>query len=229
MNNGVGGFRCLRRSARLSLQKIVAHELKDSPRKGLKKSSKLDDCLGDLDSATPGLTKSASVNDRDQSLRRSQRLLNKGNFTSAPHQKANRVESLESIDSDSDFSVEETDQIVDRDAKVEEKSIEKSSGKGEKMTRDVFITREESTVEGRETQVRNEDKSEDLGKRKRKRKRDENSETNMKGWTKEQEVALQRAYFAAKPTPHFWKKVSKLVFSYLIAPSCTSLCVLVSV
>ncbi|GKU98715.1 hypothetical protein SLEP1_g11681 [Rubroshorea leprosula] len=33
----------------------------------------------------------------------------------------------------------------------------------------------------------------------------------VQGWTKEQEVALQRAYFAAKPSPHFWKKVSKLV------------------
>ncbi|XP_021890419.1 uncharacterized protein LOC110809024 [Carica papaya] len=30
-------------------------------------------------------------------------------------------------------------------------------------------------------------------------------------WTKEQELALQRAYFTAKPTPLFWKKVSKLV------------------
>ncbi|KAK9678358.1 hypothetical protein RND81_11G206400 [Saponaria officinalis] len=31
------------------------------------------------------------------------------------------------------------------------------------------------------------------------------------GWSNEQEAALQRAYFAAKPSPHFWKKVSKLV------------------
>ncbi|XP_074275366.1 uncharacterized protein LOC141599284 [Silene latifolia] len=31
------------------------------------------------------------------------------------------------------------------------------------------------------------------------------------GWTNEQESALQRAYFAAKPSPHFWKRVSKLV------------------
>ncbi|KAK9134189.1 hypothetical protein Syun_013519 [Stephania yunnanensis] len=30
-------------------------------------------------------------------------------------------------------------------------------------------------------------------------------------WTEEQEVALQRAYFAARPSPHFWKKVAKLV------------------
>ncbi|GFY86710.1 homeodomain-like superfamily protein [Actinidia rufa] len=32
-----------------------------------------------------------------------------------------------------------------------------------------------------------------------------------KGWTKDQELALQRAYYAAKPTPNFWKKVAKLV------------------
>lgn len=32
-----------------------------------------------------------------------------------------------------------------------------------------------------------------------------------KGWTKEQEVALNKAYFTAKPSPHFWKNVAKLV------------------
>ncbi|PIA28466.1 hypothetical protein AQUCO_06900025v1 [Aquilegia coerulea] len=32
-----------------------------------------------------------------------------------------------------------------------------------------------------------------------------------RGWTKDQEVALQRAYFAAKPSPHIWKKISRLV------------------
>ncbi|GKU94984.1 hypothetical protein SLEP1_g8402 [Rubroshorea leprosula] len=44
-----------------------------------------------------------------------------------------------------------------------------------------------------------------------KRKCREEGNGVVQGWTKEQEVALQRAYFAAKPTPHFWKKVSKLV------------------
>jgi hypothetical protein len=33
------------------------------------------------------------------------------------------------------------------------------------------------------------------------------------GWTKEQELALRKAYFTAKPTPHFWKNVSKMVCS----------------
>ncbi|KAL3721754.1 hypothetical protein ACJRO7_034144 [Eucalyptus globulus] len=34
---------------------------------------------------------------------------------------------------------------------------------------------------------------------------------NCQGWTQEQEAALQRAYISAKPTPHFWKKVSRFV------------------
>ncbi|RDY11294.1 hypothetical protein CR513_04066, partial [Mucuna pruriens] len=43
------------------------------------------------------------------------------------------------------------------------------------------------------------------------KKRKRGGEEIGKGWTKEQELALQRAYFAAKPSPHFWKNVSKLV------------------
>ncbi|XP_019710378.1 uncharacterized protein [Elaeis guineensis] len=59
---------------------------------------------------------------------------------------------------------------------------------------------------------------------KKRRKREENVEAEMEtgrseveecctfeGWTKEQEVALRRAYFSARPSPHFWKKVSKMV------------------
>ncbi|TVU10652.1 hypothetical protein EJB05_44196 [Eragrostis curvula] len=30
-------------------------------------------------------------------------------------------------------------------------------------------------------------------------------------WTKEQDMALRQAYFTARPSPHFWKRVSKLV------------------
>lgn len=36
----------------------------------------------------------------------------------------------------------------------------------------------------------------------------------LSGWTKEQELALERAYFAANPTPNFWKKVAKLVYFF---------------
>lgn len=31
-------------------------------------------------------------------------------------------------------------------------------------------------------------------------------------WTEEQEMALRKAYLSARPSPHFWKKVSKMVF-----------------
>ncbi|XP_022740404.1 uncharacterized protein LOC111292343 [Durio zibethinus] len=54
--------------------------------------------------------------------------------------------------------------------------------------------------------------SEDVGvERKRKRKPGERGDANDQGWTRDQELALQRAYFGAKPAPDFWKKVSKLV------------------
>jgi hypothetical protein len=35
-------------------------------------------------------------------------------------------------------------------------------------------------------------------------------------WTKEQDMALRKAYFSARPSPHFWKKVSKMVPSLYI-------------
>ncbi|KNA13625.1 hypothetical protein SOVF_114920 [Spinacia oleracea] len=45
-----------------------------------------------------------------------------------------------------------------------------------------------------------------------KRKRNQSGvQGPYKGWTEEQEVALRKAYFTAKPSPRFWKKVSKLV------------------
>ncbi|KAB5513681.1 hypothetical protein DKX38_027587 [Salix brachista] len=55
--------------------------------------------------------------------------------------------------------------------------------------------------------------------RKRRRKRaEEATNRDVEGWTKDQEMALQRAFFTAKPTPNFWKKVSKLVifFSFIL-------------
>ncbi|GJV94347.1 homeodomain-like protein [Tanacetum coccineum] len=48
-----------------------------------------------------------------------------------------------------------------------------------------------------------------------KRKRNESGGSagngNSQSWTKDQELTLERAYLEAKPTPHFWKKVSRLV------------------
>ncbi|AES95895.2 hypothetical protein MTR_5g030750 [Medicago truncatula] len=44
-----------------------------------------------------------------------------------------------------------------------------------------------------------------------KRKRKRVGGVVAEGWSKEQELALSTAYFTAKPSPHFWKNVSKLV------------------
>lgn len=41
---------------------------------------------------------------------------------------------------------------------------------------------------------------------------------NLQGWTKDQEAALHRSYFTSKPSPHFWKKVSKMVFFSPLIP-----------
>ncbi|KAL3838484.1 hypothetical protein ACJIZ3_023075 [Penstemon smallii] len=49
------------------------------------------------------------------------------------------------------------------------------------------------------------------GVKKRKRDKFEKGCDIVGGWTEEQESALNRAYFTAKPTPHFWKKVAKMV------------------
>ncbi|KAL2531684.1 Homeodomain-like superfamily protein [Abeliophyllum distichum] len=45
----------------------------------------------------------------------------------------------------------------------------------------------------------------------RSRSRIEEEHSIIRGWTEDQELALQRAYFTAKPTPHFWKKVARMV------------------
>ncbi|XP_073127029.1 uncharacterized protein [Henckelia pumila] len=47
--------------------------------------------------------------------------------------------------------------------------------------------------------------------KKRKRKQVGEECELVNGWTKEQDLALRRAYFTAKPTPHFWKKVARMV------------------
>uniref|UniRef100_A0A7N0VDL6 Myb-like domain-containing protein n=1 Tax=Kalanchoe fedtschenkoi TaxID=63787 RepID=A0A7N0VDL6_KALFE len=66
-----------------------------------------------------------------------------------------------------------------------------------------------SQEEIREAGHDNEGEKAEAGKRKRNRGKGANGV--VPGWTKEQEMALERAYLAMKPTPHFWKKVSKMV------------------
>ncbi|XP_015963120.1 uncharacterized protein LOC107487056 [Arachis duranensis] len=49
------------------------------------------------------------------------------------------------------------------------------------------------------------------GGEKAKRKKRKRGKETAEGWAKEQELALQRAFFSVKPSPHFWKNVSKMV------------------
>lgn len=74
-----------------------------------------------------------------------------------------------------------------------------------------YVEESDSDYESEESPVR------------KKRKREESAETEAlvqfangelgggDGWTEEQEIALHKAYFSARPSPHFWKKVSKMV------------------
>ncbi|GMI67979.1 hypothetical protein HRI_000467200 [Hibiscus trionum] len=82
---------------------------------------------------------------------------------------------------------------------------EKGEVEVERREREIVIGLEAVSVEGRESE-----RNEAFGV-KRKRKPDVEADGNVQGWTREQELILQRAYFSAKPTPNFWKKVSKLV------------------
>ncbi|XWS41694.1 hypothetical protein CRYUN_Cryun17cG0104700 [Craigia yunnanensis] len=85
----------------------------------------------------------------------------------------------------------------------------------ERKEREICVGLKAVTVEGRESERREFcERNGDVGvkrKRKRKRKPDEGGDATFQEWTTKQELALQRAYFSAKPTPNFWKKVSKLV------------------
>ncbi|KAH7840375.1 hypothetical protein Vadar_016129 [Vaccinium darrowii] len=95
-------------------------------------------------------------------------------------------------------------------AKVGANSCRKFGSKSEKKTTCVSGASLETTGgEGKEEGDHGRVKKE-IGV-KRKRNQVEEVHGNDKRWSKDQEMALQRAYFSAKPTPLFWKKVAKLV------------------
>ncbi|PPD95104.1 hypothetical protein GOBAR_DD07876 [Gossypium barbadense] len=85
-------------------------------------------------------------------------------------------------------------------------------GSLDEKEREASVGLKVTTVDRKESERREvRERNEVVGvKRKRKRKPDNRGDTVLQGWTREQELALQRAYFSAKPTPNFWKKVSKL-------------------
>ncbi|MBA0831404.1 hypothetical protein Goarm_015874 [Gossypium armourianum] len=86
-------------------------------------------------------------------------------------------------------------------------------GSLDEKEREASVGLKVTTVDRKESERREvRERNEVVGvKRKRKRKPDNRADTVLQGWTREQELALQIAYFSAKPTPNFWKKVSKLV------------------
>lgn len=58
-------------------------------------------------------------------------------------------------------------------------------------------------------------KTEKICKQMIERKEKEEEEcVGCEGWTKKQQAALHKAYLVAKPSPHFWKKVSKMVVNH---------------
>jgi hypothetical protein len=189
LNNGVEGSRSLRRSPRFSNQQKFVDECTDYAEKVSEKTRKSDIGLSS-GGLSFGSSKSPSSNcsiEGVEGLRRSQRVSNQRNVVDKHVEKSGSAKSSDKVDL---TDVGKAEYIV---------------GKRERQTKGSSIGPEAFMVKGEER------KAKEIGVEK-KRKRDEEDSGLGKGWTKEQELALQRAYFAAKPTPHFWKKVSKLVF-----------------
>ncbi|XP_043713228.1 uncharacterized protein LOC122661787 [Telopea speciosissima] len=79
----------------------------------------------------------------------------------------------------------------------------------EGIEREISTVSPAMTPKGMGGEKRSDLRNEGIRVDRKRKQRDEGC--SPEGWTKEQEAALRRAFFAAKPTPHFWKKVSKLV------------------
>ncbi|CAA0811133.1 Homeodomain-like superfamily protein [Striga hermonthica] len=92
--------------------------------------------------------------------------------------------------------------------------VERPNGMSTHMACKVVVSNERKTKgdgeENREAGERKCKRKMQVGV-KRKRDQTEGDCEFNRAWSQEQELALRRAYFAAKPTPQFWKKVSKMV------------------
>ncbi|KAL6227590.1 hypothetical protein ACLB2K_001547 [Fragaria x ananassa] len=140
--------------------------------------------------------------------RRSSRLVGKQNVVEKQTDKANcggsKSKSKISLDKEKVSGAGKDGACVDSGGIVSEKSkrVSKKSSVGGVET----VSVECGEGKGQES---------DCGDKKvpvrRKRKRGEEDVKVAEGWTKEQELALQRAYLLAKPTSGFWKQVAKLV------------------
>ncbi|KAF5454324.1 hypothetical protein F2P56_023997 [Juglans regia] len=193
LNNAVEAFRGLRRSPRFSSHKNVVDERIDYVDKTFEKRRKSDigfnSCRSSASRKSPRLDSGIDVG----GLRKSQRIYNQQNVIHEHVEKSGNANYLDK---------EETD-----NGKAGKGAIpcEQVSGKRDGRT---WVTRGSSI--GPEVIVEGDERKADIVIN-RKRKSDDEYDDITEGWTKEQELALQRAYFAAKPTPHFWKKVSRLV------------------
>lgn len=203
LNRGVDGFPCLRRSPRIADQyNVMACEHKDCPEKTGKKSVESDDGPGNCGNSRDGSTQSSrSCNDvyGFQSLRRSPRFFGAKNDSETTSR-------AKGISNGSKNKVELPDiGKAEMGVNSRERAVPKTEKPRRSCLRPKAVDAGGSEMESSEFDDGYEDV--EVGS---KRKRGEEGMT-VQGWTREQELALQRAYLVAKPTPGFWKKVSKLV------------------
>ncbi|XP_065621142.1 uncharacterized protein LOC111992077 [Quercus suber] len=203
LNSCAEVFRSLRRSPRFTNQQNVDCEEKVST-----KTRKSDVGLSSRGNMSSGSREASKLNGSVEEVvghRRSQRVSNQRNVVDEHVEESGSGTSLDEVDlTDDEKSLDEVDLTDDEKADKVVNSCEQIVRKRERSTRRSSISPEAVIVEDEERMAK------DIGKN-RKRKRDEEDRGMTKEWTKEQELALQRAYFVAKPTPNFWKKVSKLV------------------
>ncbi|TQE04517.1 hypothetical protein C1H46_009824 [Malus baccata] len=188
LNNGVEGFQSLRRSSRiLNKQLVLVHEGKGPPKKISKK-------LGELENGTANCGNLSSGSEKCR--RKSVRLCIEQSVVDQCTDKATGSRSKSgnnrSLKKDEFSSVGKDGARIDSSKRVLKKCKMQEIDGGNK-----------------EATVRRKRKREEEGG-----KREEEGVGVVQGWTKEQELVLQRAYLIAKPTPLFWKKVSKLVSCY---------------
>ncbi|KAL4644458.1 hypothetical protein ACB092_02G166900 [Castanea dentata] len=196
LNSCAEVFRSLRRSPRFTNQRNMVDARVDCEEKVSMQTRESDVGLSSRGNMSSGSREASKLNGNVEVVvghRRSQRVFNQRNVVDEHVEESGSGKSLDEVDLIDD---EKADKVVN--------SCEQIGRKRERRTRRSSISPEAVIVEGEERMVK------DIGK-KRKRKRDEEDRGMTKEWTKEQELALQRAYFVAKPTPNFWKKVSKLV------------------
>ncbi|CAB4314392.1 unnamed protein product [Prunus armeniaca] len=199
LNTGVEQFQSLRRSSRiLNRQRVVVDAGKDFPQKVSNKLIKFDNGSSNCTDLSSGSRKCG---------RKSLRFCIEQPVVDVRTNKATNTRSKSRttsfLDKEEFSGVGKDGASVNSPEGVPKKSKKvtwRSSGGGEVIS-----------SEGRERKMQELDGGNKEVKIRRKRKRDEEGIGVVHGWTKEQELALQRAYLVAKPTPHFWKKVSKMV------------------